>query len=90
MLLSCPKILANHLVSKLAWGEDESTRNNKYNLSDSFSSEDQKAQTHLPEGCPGQGMGRRWFIGVPVTQQSTDAVSPYRDEQSMFPNAACS
>lgn len=60
MLSSCvPRFWPTRLVSKLAWGEDESTKNIKYDLSDSFSSEDQKAQTHLPEGCPGQGMGRR-------------------------------
>lgn len=60
MLLSCvPRFWPTPLVSTLAWGEDESRRNNKYDLSDSFSSGDQKAQTHLPEGCPEQGMGRR-------------------------------
>lgn len=68
MLLSCvPRFWPTPLVSKLAWGEDESKRNNKYDLSDGFSSVDQKAHTYLPEGYLGQGMGRRQFISVLVT-----------------------
>lgn len=75
MLLSCvPRFWPTPLVSTLAWGEDESRRNNKYDLSDSFSSRDQKAQTHLPKGCPEQGMGRRKFLGVPVTAKHRSCV----------------